>query len=147
MNFVAGHLPGRAARGEFRRVRPTFAAAALFVAWLCANGAAWDVMQVVAWGRMFAGYSATMTVAQALQKTLDPTKPCEMCVAIRKAKGAHETAKPAQAPEQGAPAKLVLALDAADEPVFANDPGDWPAGTARRITERAERVPVPPPRA
>jgi hypothetical protein len=125
-------------------VSRALATLSLVFAWLCANGAVWDVMQVAAWGKMFAGYSERMSVTQALQETFDPAKPCEMCLGIAKAKEA--TAKQTSAPEQGAAAKFVLAIHSADAPVFANDPGDWMSGPASSGRERTDPVPLPPPR-
>lgn len=120
------------------------ATAALVIAWLCANGALWDAMQVTAWGKMFAGYSATMPITQALQETFDPSKPCEMCIGIAKAKDATEKQTPAG--EQLASAKFVLAIHTVDAPVFANNPGDWVADRLFRKVERIDPVPLPPPR-
>jgi hypothetical protein len=125
-------------------VRRRFATASLLIAWLCANGAIWDVMQVAAWGKMFAGYSGTMTISQALQQTFDPAKPCEMCVGIAKAKDATDKKLPSN--EQTAGAKFILVMHAAEAPVFTNDPGDWVNLSVGRLTERTDPVPLPPPR-
>ena len=58
------------------------------LAWLCANGALLDLVQVFAWSRMFAGYTQTMTVGAALRETFDPAKPCELCLGVADAKDA-----------------------------------------------------------
>lgn len=56
------------------------------VAWLLATGSHWDVVQTFAWGRMFADYSRTMTVAQALTKTFAPQAMCSLCHVVATAK-------------------------------------------------------------
>ena len=43
----------------------------LSLAWLCANGALWDAVQVFARGKMVHEYSRFMTVAQAIEITFD----------------------------------------------------------------------------
>jgi hypothetical protein len=125
-------------------MRRSLASLALGFAWLCANGALLDTMQVVAWGRMFAGYAETMPVGAALRETLDPRKPCAMCVRIAHAK---ETAKQ-QMPGavERAAEKLVLALNPETTLVFVPPPVGWPAAAAETAPRRVEPVPVPPPR-
>jgi hypothetical protein len=125
-----------------RRHLATFS---LLFAWICANGAIWDAVQVFAWGKMFAGYSQAMSVPAALRATFDPAKACEMCQGVATAK---ETAKQ-QLPrsvEQSAE-KLLLALHAQAAIVFAQSGTEWPAARAGFGPLRSELVPVPPPRA
>ena len=83
----------------------TFAIASLIFAWICANGAVWDAVQVFAWARMFAGYAHTLPVRAALRETFDPGKPCEICMAVAKAKEAER--KQAPRPLERSTAKLV----------------------------------------
>ena len=113
------------------------------IAWLCANGALWDAMQVAAWGKMFASYSESMSITQALRETFDGSKPCEMCVGIAKAKDA--TTKQMPATERGA-SKFVLAIHSVDAPIFTNELGDWPNNPLAGLRERTDPVPLPPPR-
>ena len=126
-------------------MRQRIATGALILAWLCANGAVWDTMQVAAWSKMFAGYSETMSIAQALRETFDASKRCDMCVGIAKAKDATEKQQPATA--QSAAPKFVLAFHTVSKPVFANDPGAWTTVTVATVRGRTDPVPVPPPRA
>ncbi len=126
-------------------MRKRLAITALFVAWLCANGAIWDVMQCVAWGKMFAGYSETMPIAQALRETFDPAKPCDMCGSIAKAKDSTKEHLP-QAGQQTDAAKFLLVVHAADTAVFQTDPGEWMALRVPSLSERTDPVPLPPPR-
>ena len=60
----------------------------LLFAWLCANGSLWNVVQVVAWAKMFHDYARVMPAARALQVTFDGTKPCDICCAVQKAQDA-----------------------------------------------------------
>jgi hypothetical protein len=128
---------------RFCSVRQRFAIAALVIAWLCANGAVWDVLQVTAWGKMFAGYSGTMTITDALQATFDPAKPCKMCEGIAKAKGETNENVPNSDQQAG---KFVLAIHVVDAPVFGNDPGAWVGGRLSSVLQRTDPVPLPPPR-
>ena len=126
-------------------MRRRIATFSLLFAWVCANGAIWDAVQVFAWGKMFAGYSQAMSVPAALRATFDPAKPCEMCVGVATAK---ETAKQ-QLPEsvEQAAEKLLLALHFSSVIVFESPRSEWPATLASVALVRSEAVPVPPPRA
>lgn len=117
---------------------------ALFFAWLCANGALLDAVQVLAWTRMFAGYSATMSAAAALEKTFDPARPCQMCLQVAAAKQASKQQLPQAIERSGE--KLTLALHRSPPILFDHLPTAWPAALARVAPSRTEAVPVPPPR-
>jgi hypothetical protein len=120
------------------------ATASLVFAWLCANGALLDAVQVVAWGKMFAGYAETMSVSAALRETFDPAKPCSLCKHVAKVKESVQQQLPA--PSDDAAPKFVLTLHAPEPPIFANDPGEWIASPSLRVCLRTEPVPLPPPR-
>jgi hypothetical protein len=126
------------------RVRNKIASLALACAWLCANGALLDAVQVFAWAKMFTGYTQTMSVATALQKTFDPAQRCEMCDGVAAAKESSREHHP-RAVEQSAE-KLLLALHRPAPLVFDRAPGDWPSSLALVAPSRTEAVPVPPPR-
>ena len=117
----------------------------LLVAWLCANGALLDGVQVFAWAKMFAGYTQTMPVGAALRETFDPAKPCEMCLGVAAAK---DTARK-QLPQsiEHTTEKIVLALETVTRIVLAQVSEAWPPAVAAVAMTRAEAVPVPPPRA
>lgn len=126
-------------------MRRSVAIASLALAWLCANGAVWDVVQVFAWGRMFANYAQTLSFAAAARETLDPNKPCELCTTVAKAKSAESK----QAPQSVAPVAAGKFLFACPSParfVFVSPPADWPHALASAAPSRTEPVPVPPPR-
>jgi hypothetical protein len=125
-------------------MRKKIALLALLFAWLCANGALLDAVQVLAWAKMFAGYSGTMSAAAALERTFDPTKPCQMCLRVATAKKAAKQQLPA-AIEQSSE-KLILALHRPPPIIFEQLALAWPAALARVAPSRTEAVPVPPPR-
>jgi hypothetical protein len=125
------------------RVRRGIAILSLTFAWLCANGAIWDLAQVLAWGRMFAGYSSTLSVGDALRATLDPAKACELCVGVAKAKEQSATSTPAANSEA---AKLVLAMETETLVVSAPAPSAWLVRAEVTPPDWREAVPVPPPR-
>lgn len=126
-------------------MRRKAAIACLFLAWFCANGAVWNVVQVVAWGRMFADYSRVMPVGRALALTLDGSKPCEMC---HVAQAGQDAARDQESPAALAGSdKLVLAFQVA-APVVVTAPADaWPGAVDAIGPARTDAVPVPPPRA
>ena len=126
-------------------MRKKIATGCLLFAWLCANGAVSDVAQLVAWSRMFAGYARVLSVSAALEETFDASKPCELCLAVKKERASENTQSPAAALSVE---KLLLACStpAATE-LFAPPAGDWPAATDWEIVARTEAVPDRPPRA
>ena len=71
-------------------MRQTLSITCLLFAWLCANGALLDAVQVFAWGKMFAENVRTEPLGEALRATFDPAKPCQFCLGVAAAK---ETAK------------------------------------------------------
>jgi hypothetical protein len=126
-------------------VKRKFAITSLLVAWICANGALLDVMQMVAWGKMFSVYAKSMSLSSALKETFDPAKPCEMCVGVAAAKedlGQKKLPVTIEPHDQ----KLVLAFDVPPMFVLVGMPESWPAEPAMAAPSRNELVPVPPPR-
>jgi hypothetical protein len=123
-----------------RRIATT----ALVLAWLCANGALWDAVQVAAWGKMFAGYRESMSITAALRETFDASKPCDVCICIANAKTAADTQAPIS--ESQAAAKFLLAMHVVDGPIFTPDPAEWCRSQVTKRPERTDPVPVPPPR-
>src|SRR5581483_10646706 len=119
--------------------------AALLLAWLCANGAVWNLAQAVAWTRMFADYTQTLTVGEALRETFDPQKPCPLCVAVQQARAADHEQNPASAPLPAA-GKLDLVCDSTPRPLFAAPAIDWPEPPAVSALVRHDPVPLRPPR-
>jgi hypothetical protein len=126
-------------------VRKNFAIASLVFAWLCANGAVWNAVQVVAWGSMFAGYARTLPVGEALRETFDLNKPCDMCVGLQQARSAENEQRPATVPGDAA-ARLDLLCDESARVIFAVPVREWPAIGALTASSWRAAVPVPPPR-
>jgi hypothetical protein len=114
------------------------------LAWLCANGAVWDVAQVFAWGRMFAHYVNDLPVETALTRTFDPGKPCALCLAVQKARAAER--EQASAPPPASSVKLVLISQQTEPVAPPTVPGRWLETLAVRGAVRRDPVPVPPPR-
>ena len=80
----------------------------LLFAWLCAHGALWNVVQVVAWAKMFHDYSATMPTAEALELTFDASKPCKLCCLAKSAEDTARKQLPHDAALGGGTEKLLL---------------------------------------
>ena len=135
----------RGARATLPLVRRAFPTACLLFAWLCANGAVWDVVQVFAWARMFTGYAQTMTVTTALEETFDTDKPCEICRTVSKAKETARQQTP-QTVERSAE-RILLACEPPVRVVIEAPRSEWPEPFIAHAPLRTERVPVPPPRA
>lgn len=127
-------------------MRRGFAIVSLCFAWICANGAIWDAVQVLAWGRMFAGYTQTASFLDALRDTFDTSKPCAICRTVSNAKaGDHRPELPA--PSGSAPGKIILATESPVTWVTSTPQITWPEAKSIRLRARTEPVPVRPPRA
>ncbi len=119
---------------------------ALFLAWLCANGAVWNVVQLVAWAKMFHDYSQVMPVTRALQVTFDGTKPCGICCAVQKAQDAARDQLPRDAALGGTMEKILLLSETVPAIVVTAPDFAWPGVTNDTGPLRTEAVPVTPPR-
>ncbi|MDI1248374.1 MAG: hypothetical protein PSV13_05770 [Lacunisphaera sp.] len=126
-------------------MRRSLSFTALCLAWLCANGALWNAVQVVAWVKMFHDYSQVMPVAQALQITFDGSAPCELCHFTEKAQAAARDQLPREAALSGGE-KVLLASESAPQFVLAAPDFGWPGVGADSGPARTDPVPVPPPR-
>ena len=121
------------------------ALASLLFAWLCANGALLDAVQVFAWGKMFAENARTQPLGAALRATFDPAKPCEFCLGVAAAKETARQQLPGNV-ESASTEKLLLALHVSAHPIFVSLSADWPVTLASVPPARTEPVPLPPPR-
>ncbi len=137
---------GRSPAGKSGSVRRRISIAALGLAWLCANGAIWNAVQVVAWAKMFHGYSQVMPVAQALKLTFDGEAPCDLCIIAEAGKDAARDQLPREE-LPGATDKFVLSFQAAAPFVLAAPEFAWPGLVHEIGLLRIGAVPVPPPRA
>lgn len=128
-------------------MRRALSIAALLTAWLCANGAVWNVVQAVAWAKMFHEYSQMMPVAEALELTFDGSAPCDMCTIVQNAEKTARSQLPADAALGGGIEKILLLADSAPTPVLRAPDFAWPGLVHEAGLTRANPVPVPPPRA
>lgn len=122
-------------------MRRLIAITTLCLAWLCANGALWDAVQIFAWGKMVHDYSQVMPLKQAIKKTFDGTATCEICVVVDDAK----SQPPAQQVERGQD-KVLLAFQAAEQFLVSAPEFSWPGAVNHTGLIRPEEVPVRPPR-
>jgi hypothetical protein len=127
-------------------VRRNWSLSCLLVAWLFANGAVWDVVQVVAWARMFHSYVQTDSAAAALARTFDGAQPCELCRISQKARDTEREQLPRDAALGGGMEKLLMIADSAPALVVPPVAVDWPGVTPDVGLTRTDAVPVPPPR-
>lgn len=102
-------------------------------------------MQTFAWARMFAGYAKSMSFSEALIQTFDPEKPCELCLAVRKAKQHDNNAPPTES-------KLREKIDLVYQPLSRfigtiPESARWALYDCRPISAEKSAPPVPPPRA
>lgn len=118
---------------------------ALLLAWLCANGAVWNVVQVVAWAKMFSDYSVAMPASEALRVTFTGDA-CELCHVVQAAQDTAREQLPQDAALGGSD-RLLLALPTAPAVVVCAPDFAWPGLVNEAGLLRIEAVPVPPPRA
>lgn len=114
----------------------------VILALLASVGGHWALLQSVAWTRMIIERTQTDSFATALQTTLDGEHPCDLCKRITEGKQNE------QQPEQGqmnvkvdllCERRLIAIAPPSVPVIFPSSPtGGMP---------RAERPPVPPPRA
>ena len=113
----------------------------LCFAWLCANGALWDAVQVVAWGKMIRDYSQIMSFTQAVQKTFDGSGACEICAVVDDVKAST----PAQQVERSHE-RVLLALHTPEKFMMNAPAFTWPGVVHDFGLTPTDPVPVRPPR-
>lgn len=128
-------------------MRRTLSTTALLLAWLCANGAVWNVVQVVAWTKMFHDYSQVMPVADALALTFDGSAPCDLCTIAQDGQDTARQQLPRDAALGGGAEKILLIADWTPAAVLVAPESVWPGLAHEAGLTRTEAVPVPPPRA
>jgi hypothetical protein len=128
-------------------VRRTLSTTCLLLAWLCANGAVWNVVQVVAWTKMFHDYSQVMPATEALALTFDGSAPCDLCHISQDAQDTARQQLPADAALGGSVEKILLIADCAPVAVLVAPDFAWPGLVHEAGLTRTDAVPVPPPRA
>lgn len=118
---------------------------ALCLAWLFANGALWNVVQVVAWGQMLSTNLTYLSTWKALEKTFDGSQPCELCEITHSAQDAAREQLPPEATSGGGE-KVVLISEGTPSLILSRAKVAWPGIHQDSGSLRSERVPVRPPR-
>ena len=128
-------------------MRRTISLTALLLAWLCAHGALWNVVQVVGWAKMYRDYARTLSAAQALEVTFDGSAPCALCHLSQQAENTARQQLPRDAALGGGSEKLLLVAESAPPVVVAAPDFAWPGAVNDAGLTRTDPVPVTPPRA
>jgi hypothetical protein len=116
----------------------------LLLAWLMATGSQWDVVQVFAWGHMFASYSRIMPLESALRLTFKPDNLCDVCKMVKTAKQQQEQSPTATVKSFG---KILLVFAPAPTVVVASMPMErWPVESKSMRSADRGAPPIPPPR-
>ncbi|HVU36110.1 MAG TPA: hypothetical protein VHE61_21895 [Opitutaceae bacterium] len=116
----------------------------LLAGWFVATGMHWDVIQVVAWSRMWAHALRTESATAALASTFAPGASCELCRAVQSARTETEaTTVPGQT-EEKAPLLPVTILPVAV--AHAAPAVRFPRSAILIPPQLRARPPVPPPR-
>lgn len=113
----------------------------LGLAWLCANGALWDAVQMFAWGKMVHDYAQVMPLQKAIAKTFDGNASCEICVVVVDAKGQQTSQQIERAND-----KVFLACEPVVTIVISIPQREWPGAVDRTGLTRTEPVALRPPR-
>ena len=119
---------------------------ALCIAWLCANGALWNVVQVVGWAQMLRDYSTVMPAAKAIEITFNGSAPCKFCHMSQSAEDTARQQLPRDAELGGGMEKILLVAGDAVAVVVTAPDQTWPGVANDAGQTRTESVPVPPPR-
>jgi hypothetical protein len=126
--------------GVLRKVR-IFAA---LTAWMLATGSHWDFVQAFAWGRMIYGYSHTMTVADAVEKTFAPGNMCSICRLVERARRSQDSKPAAQVKAE---TKIALFCPPVPHPVVTPPvSARWRTKDPTMLTIERAAPPLPPPR-
>jgi hypothetical protein len=126
-------------------VRRKFSITCLLLAWFCATGAVWNIVQVVGWAGMIRDYSQVMPMSAAIEVTFGGTAPCQLCQVAQEGQDATRNAPSSTVPGTGME-KILLIAECTPAPVLVAPDFSWPAATDATGLMRAESVPVPPPR-
>jgi hypothetical protein len=118
---------------------------AVLLAWLCATGVQWDLLQACAWARMFADNARRLPLLKAVDRTFSPEGRCEFCEVVTTAKRQADTAA-VTTEKFGATVKL---LPAGSRGVIIVAPSFAPWSVTEFTCSGTGRSPppLPPPRA
>ena len=117
----------------------------LLLAWLCATGTHWDLVQVAAWTSMWYRAAQTESLAVALEATFALGATCRMCVAAEEGRTAGDLAADAVLRHLGRP--VLLAWAEVDIPSLIMSSETHPRVWSTRLEGLTrEPPPEPPPR-
>lgn len=128
------------------RMKKPLSIVSLLIAWLCAQGVLWDVVQVAAWGKMFHGYVQTESVRDSLRLTFDPDLPCGLCEMVRVAKETPDSNLPFPEEMERGDTRLILALPSIPRWIPPPVPGESFGFFHQSCIRRNITVEPPPPR-
>ncbi len=120
----------------------------MLAAWLLATGSQWDLVQVFAWGRMFATYSQSLPLSRAVEQTFTPETMCSLCRAVAAAKQ-QQAREDGTVPGAKSSGKILLVC--APRALVFISPAPLCAGltpaVAMPLSAERPSPPSPPPRA
>jgi len=109
------------------------------------TGTQWDLIQVFAWGRMIAGHTQAMPLAEAVAKTFDGEM-CSICRMVNNAKKQDQSRS--NLPELKPERKIVLFVETVHNVVVrAPLSAAWCPVEETIVSAGRSAPPVPPPRA
>ena len=119
----------------------------VFFAWFMATGSQWDLVQVVAWGKMFTGYSAEMSLTAAAQKTFSGEL-CTLCHVAQDGRKQQESGGDTAPPGKQSGKMIDLCPLAVFTPVISPQDGTVGSIAALVMVDGRGRAspPSPPPR-
>ena len=120
----------------------------LLLAWVAATGAHWDVLQVVAWGKMMAeNFAEMMSVGSAVEQTFAPGSSCPLCKMVSQAKQQERKQEGPGPTEAKAVVKMILYLqENATVPTPEISLQRYALVEAREISYGRAQPPIPPPK-
>ncbi len=115
-------------------------------AWFFATGSHGNIVQAVAWGKMFTTYSQTMSYADAAKLTFATNNLCDVCELVADAEKSSNDSE--NAPGKSGVRKIQLTFDAVPQIVVtAPDSTPWSHSDLRMPPPSGAAPPSPPPRA
>ena len=139
--LTGAHRPPNRPRRMWRKLQIT----SFLLAWLFATGSQWDLVQVFAWGRMFADNATTMSLAEAARETFAPDHICPLCQAVSRAKQQQDNPS---TPAAKVPGKILLVFQPVPAVIIAAPPlSPWSPSDRVMLSTGRLAPPTPPPRA
>lgn len=138
-------LPATASATHSLRVLRRVSIICLLFAWFCTNGVVCNVVQLVAWAKMFQENAQMTSNATALDAALNGSKPCKLCHLVQAAQSSTHEQSPNEA-DHDSTVKTFLAIHFAT-PLVLNAPDtDWPGVVHDTGLTRTQPASLRPPR-